>query len=132
MYSITCSYGKVYKGETCHPLIVRLDEHQKAGVIEKSGMADHIWKKMGNHLPLWDEVKIIGVLDALKNQHSDLLSRPNIETNSIWELIMKGLDKGEKINSGKKSYIIVVIFSDVRTLSLLVPKIYSELIQQDT
>ena len=27
--------------------------------IEKSGMADHIWKEKGNHLPLWDEVKII-------------------------------------------------------------------------
>ena len=27
--------------------------------IEKSGMADHIWKEKGNHLPLWDEVDII-------------------------------------------------------------------------
>ena len=30
------------------------------GKIEKSGMADHIWKEKGNHLPLWDEVKISG------------------------------------------------------------------------
>ena len=29
------------------------------GKIEKSGMADHIWKEKRNHLPLWDEVKII-------------------------------------------------------------------------
>ena len=27
--------------------------------IEKSGMADHIWKEKGNHLPLWDKVEII-------------------------------------------------------------------------
>ena len=45
VYSIPCSCGKVYKGETCHQLKLRLKEHQKAVVrseIEKSGMADHI------------------------------------------------------------------------------------------
>ena len=50
-----------YKGKICHPLKVRPEEHQKVvvwGEIEKSGMVDHICKK--NHLPLWDEVKIIG------------------------------------------------------------------------
>ena len=39
-----------------------LQGHQKAvipGEIEKSGMADHIRKEKGNHLPLWDKVKII-------------------------------------------------------------------------
>ena len=43
-------------------LKVMLGEHWKAvvpGEIENSGMADHIWKKKGNHLPLWDEVEII-------------------------------------------------------------------------
>ena len=36
---------KVYKGKTCHPLNVRLEEHWKVvvwGEIEKSGIADHI------------------------------------------------------------------------------------------
>ena len=53
--------GKIYKGETGRPLKVRLEEHRKAvvrGEIEKSGMADHIWKEKGNHLPLWDKVEI--------------------------------------------------------------------------
>ena len=62
VYSIPCSCGKIYKGETGCPLKVRLEEHWKAvvqGEIEKSGMVDHIWKKKGNHLPLWDEVEII-------------------------------------------------------------------------
>ena len=27
--------------------------------VEKSSMADHIWKEKGNHLSLWDEVEII-------------------------------------------------------------------------
>ena len=27
MYSFPCNCGKVYKGETCHPLKVRLEEH---------------------------------------------------------------------------------------------------------
>ena len=29
VYSITCSCGQVYKGKTCHPQKVRLDEHRK-------------------------------------------------------------------------------------------------------
>ena len=62
VYSIPCSCGKIYKGEKCRPLKVRLEEHRKAvvrGEIEKSGMADHIWKEKGNHLPLWDKIEII-------------------------------------------------------------------------
>ena len=62
MYSIPCSCGKVYKSKTCHLLKASLEEHQKAvvwGEIEKSGMADHIWKDKGSILLLWDEVKII-------------------------------------------------------------------------
>ena len=62
VYSILCSCVKIYKGETGHPLKVRLEEHQKVvvwGEIEKSGMVDHIWKEKGNHLSLWDEVEII-------------------------------------------------------------------------
>ena len=62
VYSIPCSCGKIYKGETGHPPKVRLEEHQKAvvwGEIEKSGMVYHIWKEKGNHLPLWDKVEII-------------------------------------------------------------------------
>ena len=60
VYSIPCRCGKIYKGETAHPLKVK--EHQKAivrGEIEKSGTADHIWKENGNHLPLWDKVEVI-------------------------------------------------------------------------
>ena len=55
VYSIPCSCGKTYKGETGRTLKVRLEEHRKAIVrreIEKSGMADHIWKEKENHLPL--------------------------------------------------------------------------------
>ena len=62
IYSISCSCGKVYKGETCYSLKVSREGHRKAvvfGEIEKSGMADYIWKKKGNQQVLWDEVKII-------------------------------------------------------------------------
>ena len=60
VYSNPCSCGKIYKGETGHPLKVRLEEHRKAVVrseIEKSGMVDHIWKEK---LPLWDKVALMG------------------------------------------------------------------------
>ena len=51
VYSIPCSCGKIYKGETARPLKVRLEEHRKTvvrGEIEKSGMADHICKEKGS------------------------------------------------------------------------------------
>ena len=59
VYSIPCSCGNIYKGETCCLLKVRREEHWKAVVceIEKLGTADHIWKEKGNHLILQDEVK---------------------------------------------------------------------------
>ena len=77
VYSIPYSCGIIYEGETGRPQKVRLEEHRKAvvrGEIEKSGMADHIQKEKGNHLPLWDEIEIIDKeknwnLEALRNQH---------------------------------------------------------------
>ena len=45
VYTIPCSCGKIYKGETGRLLNVRLEGHRKAvvpGEIEKSCMADHI------------------------------------------------------------------------------------------
>ena len=83
----------------------RLLEHQKAvvwGEIEKSGMADQ-WKEKGNYLPLWDKVKIIyreghwkRCLKEVAHMlgHVDLLSRPSMEMNTIWEPI---IEKAESI-----------------------------------
>ena len=83
-------------GQTCHPLKVRLEEHQKTvyqGEVKKSDMADHICKEKGTSLPLWEEVKIIDgeehwrirCLKETMNMlvYSDLLSRPFIEMNMI-------------------------------------------------
>ena len=102
VYCIPCSCGKIYKSEKGRPLKVRLEEHRKAvgrGEIEKSGMADHIWKEKRNHLLLWDEVKIIDRAEhwrirRLKESahmlgYNDLLSRPSIEINTKWEPIIK-------------------------------------------
>ena len=102
VYPIPCICGKIYKGETGRPLKVRLEEHWKAvllGEIEKSGMADHIWKEKGNYLPLWDKVEIIDRaghwrIRRLKESahmlgNNDLLSRPSIEMNTIWKPIIK-------------------------------------------
>ena len=102
VYSIFCSCSKIYKGETGYPIKVRLEEHRKAegrGEIEKSGMVDHIWKERGNHLPLWDEVEIIHRAEHWRIWHlkesahmvgyNDQLSRPSIETDIIWEPIIK-------------------------------------------
>ena len=102
VYSIPCSSGKVYKDETCRPLKVRLERHRKAvvrGEIEKSGMANYTWKEKRNHLPLRDEVKIIDreepwrIRQLKESAHmlgnSDVLCRPSIQMNTIWEPIIK-------------------------------------------
>ena len=102
VYSIPCSCGKIYKGETGRPLKVRLEEHRKAelgGEIEKSGMADHIWKEKGNHLSSWDKVEIIDRAEhcrirRLKESahmlgYNNLFSRANIEISTRWEPIIK-------------------------------------------
>ena len=96
VYSILCSSGRVYKGETCRPLKVRLEEHHKEvclGEVEKSGIADHIWKEKGNHQPWWDQIKIIDReehwgIQRLKEAadmlgYSDQMSWPSIEINTI-------------------------------------------------
>ncbi len=94
-----------------------------------------IWKEKGNHLPLWDKVEIIDRAEhwrirRLKESahmlgYNDLLSRPSIELNTIWQLIIKKARWKER----KKKKIIHNSSnpSQVRTLSLLVPKIHSEL-----
>ena len=77
MYSIPCSSGKVHKSQTCYPLKVRLEEHQRAaypGEIKNSGMADHIRKEKGNHCPGGSKLKIIDReehwrMKILKKQH---------------------------------------------------------------
>ena len=56
-------------------------------------------RRKGNHLPLWDEVEIIYRAEhwrirRLKESahmlgHNDLLRRPGIELNTIWEQIVK-------------------------------------------
>ena len=71
VYFILCSSDKVQKGGTCHPLKIRLKEHRKAvvrGRIEKSDMADHIWKEKGTHLPLCDKVKEVTHVERKKER----------------------------------------------------------------
>ena len=62
-------------------------------------MANHILKENGNHLPLWDKVEIIDRAEhwrirRLKESahmlgNNDLLSRPSVEMNTIWEPMIK-------------------------------------------
>ena len=97
MYSIPCSCGKVYKGEICHPLKVRLEEHQKP--LCQVRLKSWVWltiygkKKGGNHLSLWDKDKTIYMEEHQRIKphkeavyilsYNDLLSRPSIEMNMI-------------------------------------------------
>ena len=69
------------------------------GEIKKSGMADYIWREMGNHMPLWNDVKIIEQEEDWRMRrfkeavhmlgYGKLFSRPSIKMNAILEPIMK-------------------------------------------
>ena len=51
-----------YTEETKRPLTVRIEEHKKAvikGETHKSKLAEHIWTANGDHIPLWNDIKII-------------------------------------------------------------------------
>ena len=102
VYVTPCNCERKYKGETGRPLKVRLQEYQKAetrGEVEKSGVADYIWRNKGDHLSLWDQVEIIDKeyhwkIHKLKESahmlgHKNLLSRPSIEINTIWEPVIR-------------------------------------------
>ena len=60
VYSIPCSCGKVYIGETTRRLEQRISEHQDAcrkGEEKKSAVAEHAWKE---HHPIrWQETSVI-------------------------------------------------------------------------
>ena len=64
IYSIPCSDGCTYIGETNRPLETRLKEHKEAWKkmdTQKSAIADHVAQT--GTTPLWNEVKIIGKED---------------------------------------------------------------------
>ena len=90
------------KKEINRPLKVRLQEHQKAvtrGEVEKSGVTDHIWREKEGYCPLCDQVQIIDKEHHWKIRklqesahmldHKNLLSRPSIEINTIWQPVIK-------------------------------------------
>ena len=60
MYSIPCSCGKVYIGETTRRLEQRVKEHQDAcrkGDEKISAIAEHAWQQ---HHPIkWEEVRVL-------------------------------------------------------------------------
>ena len=71
----------------------------ECGQVEKSGVADHIWREKEDHYPLWDQVEIIDKEHHWKTcklkesahmlVHKNLQSRPSIEINTIWEPVIR-------------------------------------------
>ena len=94
VYSIPCSFGKIYKSETGRPLFNLTSYHCLPMFFypyKSKGMADHIWKEKRNHLPLWDKVEKIDraehwrIRRLKESAHmvgcNDRLSWPSIERN---------------------------------------------------
>ena len=104
VYNIVCTCGMSYTGETKRPLTVRIEEHKKAvakGETHKSKLAEHIWNANGEHVPLWNDVKIVDRERCWKERklketaHIILsptcISQTSAELNPMWlPLLMKG------------------------------------------
>ncbi len=77
MYSIPCSCGKVYIGETTRRLEQRVKEHQDAcnrGDEKVSAIAEHAWQQ---HHPIkWEEVRVVD--RASKNRELKIKEAPHI------------------------------------------------------
>ena len=68
-------------------------------LIVSDDMSSGLLQEKGNHLPLWDKIEIIDRAEhwrirRLKESahmlgYNDLLSRPSIELNTMWEPIIK-------------------------------------------
>ncbi len=62
MYSIPCSCGKVYIGETTRRLEQRVKEHQDAcnrGDGKVSAIAEHAYWQQHHHPIKWEEVRVV-------------------------------------------------------------------------
>ena len=93
-----------YTGETKKSLTVRIEEHKKAvtkGEAHKSKLAEHIWTANGDHIPLWNDIKIMDKArhweeKKLKEAAHILLSpkcmsQTSADLNPMWlPLLMKG------------------------------------------
>lgn len=65
----------------------------------KSCMADHVWRGKISHQLLWNKVKLLDkeehwrVRNLKESVHmvayEDLLSRPSVEINTVWEPLLK-------------------------------------------
>ena len=111
--AVVVKYTKVRQVDHCKAR--RTSEGSSTRWDWNSGMADHIWKKKGNHLPLWDKVEIIDKAEHWRIRcleesahmlgYNDLLSRPSIELNTIWEPIIKKARKKIWIWAQVKNHI---------------------------
>ena len=97
VYEVTCKCGITYTGETGRPLWVRIDEHHKAvskGDIDKSKIAHHIWNSEGDHMAMWDDIKIIDKERGWKERKikeaahiamsATCISQPSADISPMW------------------------------------------------
>jgi hypothetical protein len=110
IYEIPCECSKVYIGETCRTLDIRVKEHKnlvKKRVTTASKLAEHVLNT--EHRILWDEAKIIGMEPHWKKRKfheaveiwkggNNVISTPSLDFNPIWKGLLKdvSLRKPEK------------------------------------
>ena len=86
--------------------MVTINEHKKAlskAEFEKSKMADHVWNTPGDHMPLWDDVRVIDTERGWKQRKmkeaahiamsSKCISQPSAEFGPMWLPLLSGTKK---------------------------------------
>ena len=110
VYSIPCSCGLKYIGETKRNLETRLKEHQTAtirGETEKSAIAQHAWEEQ--HQPQWNNIVI---LDHARNDNI-LLIKEAIHITSAGQHSLLNRDQGTAIANCWRPFFKRVIRDDV-------------------
>ena len=85
MYSISCSCGQNYIGETKRNLEARLKEHQTAtrqGETNKSAIAEHAWEEQhqpqSNNIKMIDHVRNENILLIKEGLHITMAHQPSL------------------------------------------------------
>ena len=104
VYRVNCTCGRAYIGQTCRPIKVRLQEHQRATrnqQLRLSAIAEHTWSGP-NHNPDYDNAKVIAnekrYFPRIIREAIEIMKTPNnlnredgYQLSNTWRRVLKSI-----------------------------------------